>query len=54
MINERIKINDTAYMDTYLLHNSKEYNVGKKRPLVIVCPGGGYAFKMLLWRRQHV
>ncbi|RGC52853.1 alpha/beta hydrolase [Absiella sp. AM29-15] len=44
MINERIKINDTAYMDTYLLHNSKEYNVGKKRPLVIVCPGGGYAF----------
>lgn len=44
MINERIKINDTAYMDTYLLHHSKEYNVGKKRPLVIVCPGGGYAF----------
>lgn len=44
MINERIKINDTAYMDTYLLHNSKEYNVGKKRPLIIVCPGGGYAF----------
>ncbi len=30
--------------NTYLLHQSKEYNVGKKRPLVIVCPGGGYAF----------
>lgn len=44
MNNERIKINDTAYLDTYILHNSQEYNVGKKRPLVIVCPGGGYAF----------
>ena len=41
---ERIKINETAYMDTYLLRNSNEYNVGKKRPLVIICPGGGYAF----------
>ena len=44
MVNERVFLNDTAYVDTYLLHNSKEYNVGKKRPLVIVCPGGGYAF----------
>lgn len=44
MRNERVFLNDTAYFDTYLLHNSKEYNVGKKRPLVIVCPGGGYAF----------
>ena len=44
MNNERIKINETAYLDTYILHNSQEYNVGKKRPLVVVCPGGGYAF----------
>lgn len=44
MRNERIFLNETAYFDTYLLHDSKEYNVGKKRPLVIVCPGGGYAF----------
>ncbi|WP_416327017.1 alpha/beta hydrolase [[Eubacterium] hominis] len=44
MINERIYLNDTAFFDTYVLHQSKEYNVGKKRPLVIVCPGGGYAF----------
>src|SRR5699024_12490143 len=41
---ERIKINETAYIETYLLRNSDEYNVGKKRPLVIFCPGGGYAF----------
>ncbi|KPG68788.1 alpha/beta hydrolase [Enterococcus sp. RIT-PI-f] len=38
------RINDTAYVDTYLLHQSQEFNVGKKKPLVIVCPGGGYAF----------
>ncbi len=44
MNNERIKINETAYLDTYILHNSQEYNVGKRRPLVVVCPGGGYAF----------
>src|SRR5699024_7289464 len=44
MINKRISINENAYFDTYLLHNSSEYNVGKKRPLVIICPGGGYAF----------
>lgn len=44
METKRIQLNQTAYVDTYLLHQSKEYNVGKKRPLVIVCPGGGYAF----------
>lgn len=44
MITKNIKLNETASFDTYLLNNSKEYNVDKKRPLVIVCPGGGYAF----------
>lgn len=44
MINKRINLNNTAYIDTYLLKNSKEYNVDKKRPLVVVCPGGGYGF----------
>jgi acetyl esterase/lipase len=44
MLCEKISINETAFMETYLLKNSNEYNVGKKRPLVIVCPGGGYAF----------
>lgn len=44
MKNERIQLNEHAYFDTYILHHSKEYNVGKKKPLVIVCPGGGYAF----------
>lgn len=44
MLTERIKINDTSFFDTYLLNNSKEYNMDKKRPLVVICPGGGYAF----------
>ncbi|WP_099225235.1 alpha/beta hydrolase [Listeria costaricensis] len=44
MKNERVAINQTAYFDTFLLHQSQEYNVGQTRPLVIVCPGGGYAF----------
>lgn len=44
MKHERIKLHEHAHFDTYLLHASQEYNVGKKKPLVIVCPGGGYAF----------
>lgn len=44
MITRRININDSAFFDTYFLNNSQEYNVNKKRPLVVVCPGGGYAF----------
>ena len=44
MISEKIQLNKTAYLETYLLNNSQEYNVGKKRPFVLVIPGGGYAF----------
>lgn len=44
MICQSIPLNDTARLDTYILHNSNEYNVGKKRPFVLVLPGGAYAF----------
>jgi len=44
MLTKKIELSETASFDTYLLHNSQEYNVNKKRPLVIVCPGGGYIF----------
>lgn len=44
MIHEKIKINETAYYDTYILNNSQEYNTDKKRPMVVVIPGGGYIF----------
>lgn len=33
-----------AYFTTYLLDDSKELLPGKKRPVVIICPGGGYLF----------
>lgn len=44
MQNFSVPINETAYADLYLLKNSREFNTGKKRPLVLVLPGGGYAF----------
>ena len=31
-------------LDAYLLNNSLEFQVGRRRPAVIVCPGGGYRF----------
>jgi acetyl esterase/lipase len=31
-------------MTTYLISNSEEINDGVLRPIVIVCPGGGYCF----------
>lgn len=47
MIHEKIKIQlpDSPYcgwLYTYLWENSKELYDGKRRPLVILCPGGGY------------
>ena len=44
MICKTIPLNETAHFDTYFLNNSNEYNVGKKRPFVLVLPGGAYAF----------
>ncbi|MDD2533520.1 MAG: alpha/beta hydrolase [Eubacteriales bacterium] len=45
MKTEKIKIwgdQDEAYLQAYLLHDSKEFNQQKKRPAVIICPGGAY------------
>ncbi|MCM8710341.1 alpha/beta hydrolase [Clostridium sp. SYSU_GA19001] len=45
MICEKIKLwkdNNEAYLQTYILHDSKEFNTGKKRPSIIICPGGAY------------
>jgi acetyl esterase/lipase len=44
---ETIPLGDTAgtpYLETYLLDDSKQFNTGKLRPIVIICPGGGYMF----------
>ena len=34
----------TAKLYTYFLDNSPEMDIDRKRPLVLVCPGGGYEF----------
>ncbi len=36
--------NPAVYLETYLLYQSKEFQTDKKRPAVIVCPGGAYWF----------
>lgn len=34
----------TATLTTYLLDNSKEMDINRKRPMILICPGGGYSF----------
>lgn len=34
--------NEGARLQAYLLHDSPEFQSGRRRPAVIVCPGGGY------------
>lgn len=31
-------------MTTYILDNYDEYSAGRERPVVVICPGGGYEF----------
>lgn len=44
MLQERIKLhnNSDAYMDTFILDDPLKE--GRKRPVVLICPGGGYEF----------
>ena len=47
MIHEKmdIKVNDKkAALVTYVLDNFVEMDLNRKRPAVIICPGGGYSF----------
>lgn len=32
----------TPYITTYILENHDEFSAGRKRPLILICPGGGY------------
>ena len=34
----------SGYLTTYIAHNSKEYCEQRKRPAIIIAPGGGYEF----------
>lgn len=45
MLSEKIQLwndADNVTLQAYVLHNSSEFRKDRKRPAVIVCPGGGY------------
>lgn len=47
MLHEKIEISqdqETATIFTYILDNSPQIDPERKRPLVVICPGGGYEF----------
>lgn len=47
MINKKMKImvrNSKAEMSTYVVENSEQIQPNRKRPAIIICPGGGYEF----------
>lgn len=46
MRNEKIELNENrnVYLETYFLKNSQALKFNCKRPLIVVCPGGGYNF----------
>lgn len=33
----------TTKLYTYILDNSEEININRKRPVILICPGGGYS-----------
>ena len=38
-------LSNTASLELFPVHNSLEYNVGMRKSLVLICPGGGFIFK---------
>lgn len=49
MIHEKVAVRvegtaANAELYTYFLDNSREFHVDEKRPVVLICPGGGYEF----------
>lgn len=52
MIYEMLKISDifnklkesNAIITSYIIENSNEIDINKKRPTIVICPGGGYGF----------
>ena len=47
MIHEKLVIEQgihTGIVTTYILENSPEIDINRKRPMVVICPGGGYHF----------
>jgi acetyl esterase/lipase len=46
MIHKNIPLSKEGdiYLTTYALNSSNQYQVGKLRPAVVICPGGGYGY----------
>lgn len=47
MRHEKLPVSSLGYkaeLTTYLLDNYSEIDINRKRPLVIICPGGGYTY----------
>jgi len=45
MVCEKIKLwkdDNEAYLQTYILNNSRNFKTGQRRPAVVICPGGAY------------
>jgi len=40
---KNVKIND-AELSLFILSNSSQMNLNRKRPLIVICPGGGYEY----------
>ena len=43
MINSKIYLPSGAYFDTYIMDSEINYREFRKRPAIIVAPGGAYA-----------
>ncbi len=42
MLNQKIKLDYNGELETYIIDSQISHNVHKKRPAIIICPGGGY------------
>lgn len=42
MKNVKIKLNFNGILETFIMDSKISYHVHKKRPAIIICPGGGY------------
>jgi hypothetical protein len=44
MLHEKLEIKheqNTATLYTYILDNSPEIDANRRRPMIVICPGGG-------------
>ena len=46
MITDIITLSEERHttLELFILENSPEFQDGRKRPAVLICPGGGYAY----------